>query len=108
MTRAPAVRIRLECPLLLVLTLLFSNGIAFCLDPAKAITQYAHQVWTTQDGIPQNSVRAFAQTPDGYLWLGTQAGLARFDGVQFTVFELSNTKELRNDHILALLAARDG
>src|SRR6266545_4407578 len=108
MTRAPAVRIRLVCPPVFVaLALLLNNDIAFCLDPAKAITQYAHQVWTTQDGIPQNSVRAFAQTNDGYLWLATQAGLARFDGVQFTVFDHSNTKELRNDHILALLAARD-
>ncbi len=80
----------------------------WCLDPAKNVTQYGHAVWTTQDGLPQNSVRCFAQTEDGYLWMGTQAGLARFDGVRFTVFDRFNTPQLRNDHILVLTAARDG
>ncbi len=80
----------------------------FGLDPQKSITQYAHQVWTTQDGLPNNSVRAIAQTADGYIWLGTHAGLARFDGVEFTVFNQKNTRELKNDVILALAPGRDG
>ncbi len=80
---------------------------ARALDPHKAITQYSHSVWHTAEGLPQDSVRAIAQTRDGYLWLGTQAGLARFDGVRFTVFDHSNSP-LKSDHVLALCAGRDG
>ena len=45
---------------------------AWGLDPKVAITQYGHQVWTTADGLPHNSIRAIAQTPDGYLWVATE------------------------------------
>jgi signal transduction histidine kinase/ligand-binding sensor domain-containing protein/CheY-like chemotaxis protein len=77
------------------------------LDPGKPIAQYSHSVWHTADGLPQDSVRAIAQTRDGYLWLGTQAGLARFDGEHFTVFDHGNSP-LKYDHVLALCASRDG
>lgn len=80
---------------------------ARALDPTKAITQYVQDVWTTRDGLPQNSVHSIAQTRDGYIWLATQEGLARFDGVRFTVFDRSNTS-LRRNYITALVAARDG
>ncbi|HMJ63470.1 MAG TPA: two-component regulator propeller domain-containing protein, partial [Bryobacteraceae bacterium] len=56
------------------------------LDPSKALTQYVHRGWRADSGLPQNSVLAIAQTPDGYVWLGTEDGLVRFDGVRFTVF----------------------
>ncbi|MGZ8833525.1 MAG: two-component regulator propeller domain-containing protein, partial [Thermoanaerobaculia bacterium] len=56
------------------------------LDPSMATTQYGLSVWTTDQGLPQSSVNAIAQTPDGYLWFGTQEGLARFDGARFTIF----------------------
>src|SRR5664279_5161584 len=69
---------------------------ARALDPTKAITQYVQDVWTTRDGLPQNSVYSIAQTRDGYIWLATQEGLARFDGVRFTVFDRSNTSLRRN------------
>ena len=81
---------------------------ALALDPAKALTQFTHSVWVMEDGLPQNSIRAIAQTADGYLWLATQAGLVRFDGVRFTVFNTANTPLLTSSNILALLAARDG
>ncbi len=81
---------------------------AVALDPARAMTQYAHDVWRDRDGLPQNTVQAIVQTRDGYLWLGTEAGLARFDGVRFTVFDRKNTPELRHDHVLALSETRDG
>ena len=55
------------------------------LDPDKALTQYVQHVWNSDDGLPQNTVRALTQTQDGYLWLGTEEGLARFDGIRFTV-----------------------
>ncbi len=77
------------------------------LDPHRAISHYSHRVWHTNDGLPQDSVRTIVQTRDGYLWLGTQSGLARFDGVAFTVFNRSNSA-LAFDHILTLCASQDG
>ena len=58
--------------------------------------------WTTEDGLPQNSCKALAQTPEGYLWIGTFFGLVRFDGVRFTVFDANNTPALVSDAINAL------
>jgi signal transduction histidine kinase/ligand-binding sensor domain-containing protein/CheY-like chemotaxis protein len=81
---------------------------ALALDPAKALTQFTHSAWLMEDGLPQNSVRAIAQTADGYLWLATQAGIVRFDGVRFTVFNTTNTPALTSSNVLALLTARDG
>ncbi len=102
--RDAACRSRWRCWLF---TLAIGAVPAQALDPHRAITHYSHSVWHTADGLPQDSVRAIAQTRDGYLWLATQAGLARFDGVGFTVFDRSNSP-IKLDHILALLAARDG
>ena len=48
--------------------------------------QYLIRQWTTEDELPQNTVTRLVQTRDGYLWVGTRAGVARFDGVKFTVF----------------------
>ena len=79
----------------------------WALDPQKPVAHYSHRVWHTADGLPQDSVRAIAQTKDGYLWLGTQSGLARFDGEHFTIFDRLNSP-LKHDHILALYASRDG
>lgn len=64
--------------------------------------------WTTENGLPQNSVTAIVQTPDGYLWLGTFGGLARFDGVNFTIFNTGNTPTLPSDRITALHVGHDG
>jgi ligand-binding sensor domain-containing protein len=69
---------------------------------------YSVRTWTTREGLPQVSPRALAQTPDGYLWIGTFGGLARFDGVRFEVYDLSSHRELRSNRITSLLAARDG
>lgn len=77
-------------------------------NPEKAMTQYAHAVWETKDGLPQNSVHAIVQTRDGYLWLGTQEGLVRFDGVRFTVFDKRTVKEMKSNHVQALVEGRDG
>lgn len=74
------------------------------LNPAKSISQYSQEVWTTDNGLPQNSVNAITQTQDGYLWIGTQEGLVRFDGVRFSVFDKNNTPELHNNYISALYA----
>src|SRR5581483_197894 len=84
-----------------------ANGRA-ALNPAKALTQYTQQVWAADAGLPQNSVLALAQTPDGYLWIATEEGLARFDGVRFTVFNKATTPELETDSISSLLVDREG
>ena len=78
------------------------------LDPAKAITQYAHQVWKTDNGLPQNSIQSILQTRDGYIWLGTERGLVRFDGVQFTVFDKGNSPGMRNSNAQALFEDHAG
>jgi ligand-binding sensor domain-containing protein/signal transduction histidine kinase len=81
---------------------------ASALDPAKALTQYVHSVWRTDDGLPQISVMRILQTRDGYLWVGTQNGIGRFDGVRFTVFDRSNTASLRDSWISDLVEDRGG
>ncbi|MDB6027065.1 MAG: Two component regulator, sensor protein [Verrucomicrobiales bacterium] len=66
------------------------------------------RLWQTEDGLPQNSVQAIIQTRDGYLWVGTQNGLARFDGVHFTVFDDHTVPEIKRPHITALCESKDG
>src|SRR5262245_38591666 len=62
--------------------------------------------WTAEDGLPQNRVSALAQTPDGYLWVGTWFGLARFDGIRFVRFHSGNSPEFKKDPITALAVDR--
>src|SRR5262245_21548183 len=81
---------------------------ARALDPQRALTQYRLDRWHTAQGLPQSSVESLAQTPDGYLWLGTQEGLARFDCRRLVVFDKANTRELRHNRVVALLAGQGG
>ncbi len=78
------------------------------LNPERSISQYAHDVWTTEEGLPQNSVNALVQTRDGYLWMGTYEGLVRFDGMRFTVFDKQNTPAIRDNVVYAMLEDREG
>jgi len=64
---------------------------ARALDPNKAFGQYVANRWSIQDGLPQISALAIAQDRDGYIWVGTQSGVARFDGVHFTSYTPDNT-----------------
>src|SRR4051794_1793435 len=79
----------------------------FALDPHKRLTQFSRTTWTQMQGLPQDTIRAIAQTADGYLWLGTDEGLARFDGYEFVVFHKANGN-LPSNSITALTAAADG
>src|SRR3989440_8684463 len=83
--------------------LLVVGTCAAALDPSKHIKQYVHNTWTSLDGLPQNSILAIQQTQDGYLWFGTQEGLVRFNGIQFTTFNQANTPGLKQNAITSLL-----
>ena len=86
---------------------LFAAG-TFAGRVALGAQDYVVDTWQTEDGLPQNSVTALAQTRDGYLWVGTQDGLARFDGVRFVPFNAHNTPAIRNSRIVQLFEDRKG
>ena len=71
-------------------------------------SEYSHRIWRTEDGLPQNRVQALAQTKEGYLWIGTSEGLARFDGVRFFTFDRTNTPAISDNSILCLESEADG
>lgn len=78
------------------------------LDPTKNPSEYVFHSWQTEQGLPQNSAYALCQTRDGYIWIGTAEGLARYDGARFYVFNTSNTPELAHNWISSLLEDSDG
>src|ERR1700730_154238 len=80
---------------------------AKALDPQKLISQFTHTSWTAKDGVPA-PVRAIAQTPDGYLWLGTEAGLYRFDGLHFVAWEPGSGEQILGSSVWSLCTSRDG
>lgn len=108
--RAPVIIPALKGQILARLAVLAAlAGLCFGQSPPRLSSDnYVRHNWQTEDGLPQNSVNAIAQTPDGYLWLGTESGLARFDGAQFTNFDKSNTHVFVSSMITSLLADRDG
>jgi signal transduction histidine kinase/ligand-binding sensor domain-containing protein len=81
---------------------------AFALDPALDVSQYAHTAWRIREGFTKGVINAIAQTPDGYLWLGTDFGLVRFDGVTTVPWQPPPHQQLPSTYISSLLAARDG
>jgi ligand-binding sensor domain-containing protein/signal transduction histidine kinase len=83
-------------------------GSANALSPNKAISQYIHDKWGADQGFPGGPVSAFAQTPDGYLWIGTEKGLVRFDGFSFLLFEYTNTATAPIGPVLGLAVDRNG
>jgi len=81
---------------------------ASALDPSLKPTQYVADNWQIPEGLPQTSAQAVTRSPDGYLWIGTQEGLARFDGVRFTVYHGSNEAAIPNKYISVLYVDRGG
>ncbi|HXG58395.1 MAG TPA: two-component regulator propeller domain-containing protein [Thermoanaerobaculia bacterium] len=81
---------------------------AGALQPDRAISQYAREAWRLEDGLPNSVVRGVQQTDDGYIWIATYGGLARFNGESFTRFDKHSLPGLRRDTILALARTRDG
>lgn len=82
-----------------------------CAQPPVASAQtspnYGHQTWTTEQGLPQNSVHAIFQSRDGYLWIATEGGIARFDGLEFRVFQHENTPPITSDDICCFAQTSD-
>jgi diguanylate cyclase (GGDEF)-like protein len=75
---------------------------AYGLAPDKAFHQYVRDTWSIEEGLPQISVTALVQGPDGYIWAGTQAGVARFDGVRFTSYDPRTSPNMPGMFIQAL------
>ena len=76
-------------------------------DLTGALKTFIHESWTNEDGLQQNSISSIAQTPDGYLWIGTQDGLVRFDGVAFRGFDMFNTPGMIRNWVWSLAVGRD-
>jgi signal transduction histidine kinase/ligand-binding sensor domain-containing protein len=81
---------------------------ALALDPSLDISQYAHTSWRVRDGFAKGFIYSTAQTPDGYLWLGTEFGLLRFDGVRAVPWQPPNGQQLPDNSVFSLLVTRDG
>ncbi|HEY1463048.1 MAG TPA: two-component regulator propeller domain-containing protein [Terriglobales bacterium] len=77
-------------------------------EQPPAFSGYTKRTWQVRDGLPEQTVQSFAQTPDGYLWIGTTGGLVRFDGARFVVYDHENTPLITENSIFCLLASKDG
>jgi ligand-binding sensor domain-containing protein/signal transduction histidine kinase len=92
----------------LAAALLLTPTAALALDPERSLARYSLDTWSVDRGLPENSVFSIVQTRDGYLWVGTAEGLARFDGLRFSVFDKANTSALRHNQIQALFEDQGG
>src|SRR5690242_8177606 len=80
--------------LVLILAAIVVARATLALNPDKQFSQYRMDAWATKDGLPRAIISGIAQTPDGYLWIGTGLGIARFDGASFSVYNPGNTPGL--------------
>lgn len=90
----------------LVLCLFWLVQSISALDPTKSFSQYSQVIWNSKQGLPQSLVSTMAQTCDGYLWIGTQEGLVRFNGVSFKVFDTNNSPTLKSNFVATVLEDR--
>ena len=81
---------------------------AWALDSALDVSQYAHTAWKIREGFVAGTIHQIAQTQDGYLWLATESGLVRFDGVRTVAWQPPAGKHLPSNDIRSIVAARDG
>ena len=88
--------------------LLVCRADGFALNPSLDVSQYAHASWKNSEGFSEGIIRSIAQTADGYLWLGTEFGLRRFDGVRAVPWEPPAGQHLPSSDIRSLQGARDG
>jgi len=90
------------------LTLVVFNGLLYSFSPSKAINFLQHKMWTMEDGLPINSLTAITQSADGFLWIGSEAGLIRFDGVSFETFNHENVPLFTGDIVYGVIEDRQG
>lgn len=88
--------------------LVWASSTGFALDPSRLLSQFGHDVWQREQGLPNSTIHAILQTQDGYLWLATEEGLVRFDGVRFKVFDAQNTPEIASNQIQFLFEDKQG
>jgi len=88
--------------------LLLGGSPAGALEASKPVSQFSVAAWQIDAGLPHNLIQGIAQTPDGYLWLATQEGLARFDGVRFAVFDRRSTAAMSANDVETIYVTRDG
>ena len=81
---------------------------ACAVEPATPLASYGRQTWVMENGLPQNTIQALAQTRDGFIWLGTEVGLIRFDGNNFVLFDQNSKPKLPGNDVQCLLATDDG
>ena len=99
---------RVLAPGIFALVVLVWGCGAYGLDPALDVSQYAHTSWKIREGFATGTIHQIAQTPDGYLWLATEAGLLRFDGIRTVRWQPPQGEHLPSNDIRGLIAARDG
>jgi signal transduction histidine kinase/ligand-binding sensor domain-containing protein len=87
--------------------LLFSVS-SFALNPERLLTQAVSEIWTKDQGLPAGRIGRIIQSHDGYLWLATESGLARFDGITFTIFDSQNTNAFETDAVNEVVEDRQG
>ena len=78
------------------------------LEPSSPLANYGRQTWVMENGLPQNTVQALLQTRNGFVWFGTEAGLVRFDGNGFAVFDRSSSPALPGNDVRCLVETPDG
>lgn len=78
------------------------------LEPTTPLAEFGRQSWAMENGLPQNSVHALVQTRDGFIWLGTEAGLVRFDGISFLVLDQHSRPAIPSGDIRSLVETPDG
>ncbi len=89
-------------------SLLLGAAPVLALDPSLEVSQYGRTTWRARNGFSLGNIYAIAQTPDGYLWFGTELGLVRFDGVRSSPWQPPAGQQLPDKNINALLVTRDG
>ena len=90
------------CTLAAILVGVFASGAFSQPQPSPRDPEYIITRWETDEGLPDSSATAMVQDAQGYLWIGTFRGLARFDGVQFVLFDPANTPELPRPEVVSL------
>lgn len=106
--KGPKIRSTVIAVMVILVGMMWSGEPALALDRSKDLDQFTVDVWGARQGLPISSITIMAQTTDGYLWLGTQVGLVRFDGIGTASFNRRNTPGLPTSNVWALLGATSG